>query len=252
MSDVHPAHTEEPYPSHVDSFSPDQRRLLRMLALSLVLHLSLMAVLSGLPGGGPGEGPAAVMEVSLNDIPAMEEPVSDTVEEISAAPPEEAPASEPESASAIPEPADDTRVSPPRADSRESMEPSSISFSISAGSFTSFGEGTSLKDEIRPYFLEMLQRINRSWQNTGRGVRLTRGAMILVSIDREGKLRDVRILQGSGNRSHDRMLMAAVETTLFEPLPENYRKDTFEAPIRFTPPLSLLSFDGLLSNPPPH
>jgi len=229
------------------SLTPDERRFIWMLGLSLLLHLLIAAVMGALPkGGGPFHSPP-VVEVSLDQLPPAE----------STLPPEkpEVPDNE-----AIPEPAaSEQDVSPPLPESAvpepepsPSPEPSSISFSISAGSFMSFGDGTTLRDELRPYFLDMLERINRSWQQTGKGVRLARGAMLLVSIDRGGKMRGVRILQSSGDRRHDRLLVDAIERGEYAPLPEGYEKETFEAPIRFSPPLSLMNFDTFLSRPPPH
>lgn len=247
MQDVQPPPTEEPHISDIDPFSPDQRRFLRMLALSVMLHLILLIIASGLRGGGARMGTLPVVDVSLTDLPVTDNPVP-TDEPAPVTPREALPSPLPD------DPADAGENVPPPSppDAAAEQEPSSISFSISAGSFMSFGEGSSLKDELRPYFLEMLERINRSWQHTGRGVRLSRGALLLVSLERDGKIREVRILQGSGNRSHDRLLVAAVEGTVFSPLPESYGKETFEAPIRFSPPLSLLSLDNLLPGAPPH
>ncbi|GAB4299807.1 MAG: energy transducer TonB [Desulfuromonadia bacterium] len=219
-----------------------------MLGISLILHCVIIISMTGTAGRGVSFHPSPIIDLSLSDSPP-----SETIRSAEEPPPpaDSLPPSEPV--------AEETRI-PPQTDTTPAeqspplvQEPSSISFSISAGSFTSFGDGTSLRDELRPYFLDMLNRINRSWQETGKGVRLARGAMLLVSVDREGKIQGVRILQSSGNAGHDRLLISAIEKGEYPPLPDGYGKETFEAPIRFSPPLSLMSLDGLfLSPPPPH
>jgi TonB family protein len=133
-------------------------------------------------------------------------------------------------------------VAPPAAN--VSASPSSIMFGISSGSFASFGDGLSLREDIRPYFLEILERINTAWQQEGKGVKLTAPAMLLISIERAGELNNVQILQSSGNQLHDRLLARAVaKAAPFPAVPESFNRRTFETPIRFTPPLSLMSFD---------
>lgn len=235
------------------SFSPEQRRFVGMLLFSLALHLAVMTLIINLGVGMTRPAFfASSLEVSLEHFDAEKEYPREQTETDA----------EESSSKLSPDVLDDT---PPTGlpeyeatgevggkEATQLPPPSSIAFSVSAGSFVSFGDGQSLRDELRPYFLEMLEMINRSWQEVGRGVILQRGAMLLISVDREGNVRGAKVVQSSGNRAHDRLLLMAVERSRFSPLPSSYDTERFEAPIRFTPPLSLLSLERLIPAPPPH
>lgn len=227
--------------------SPSTRKFGSMLILSTLLHLAAALYLASAPPGI--DGPTGeVLDVSLSDPAPVVPPMTTPLEEADSPEDEVIPettvpqtAVEPPPAVAVPPAA--TVIAPP----------TSIMFGISSGSFASFGDGLSLREDIRPYFLEILERINTAWQQEGKGVKLTAPAMLLISIERAGELNNVQILQSSGNQLHDRLLARAVaKAAPFPAVPAGFNRRTFETPIRFTPPLSLMSFDTPALTIPQH
>jgi TonB family protein len=236
-------------PEDTFSFAPSLRTFGGMLLLSMVLHLGVALYLAITPRGIDGPN-GVVFDVALSDpspaTPAMTTPLE---EETTAEDAPTLPETTPEQVKEASTPT--TEAPPPPLPIL--APPSSLMFGISSGSFASFGDGLTLKDDIRVYFLDILERINTSWQKEGVGVKLASTAMLLLSIDRSGEVRMVQTLQSSGNPMHDRLLARAVTSAgPFPPVPENYRGQSFETPLRFTPPLSLMSFGASPASIPPH
>jgi TonB family protein len=229
-------------------FSPSLRQFGGMLFLSLLLHLAVALYLSVAPRSGIGPG-TAVFDVAITES-SPPAPAMYTQQEASMEPEEPDLADPPAESEAT--------ATPPLAEVPAQVvstpaPPSSLLFGISSGAFASFGDGVSLKDDIRPYFLEILERINASWHKEGSGVTLAAPAMLLVSIERNGELRAVQTLQSTGNPYHDRLLARAVRSAApFPVMPASYTPPTFEAPLRFSPPLSLMSFGAPAAVMPPH
>lgn len=220
-----------------------------MLLLSLLLHLGGAAYLSLAPRGI--DGPTApVLDVALSEPAPAAAPMTTpplTTETTEEAEPEEVPAV-PDNPVSQP-----ATTAPPAPPAEIVAPPSSLLFGISSGSFASFGDGITLREDIRSYFLEILERINASWQKEGTGVKLTSQAMLLLSIERSGELHSVQMLRSSGNAVHDRLLANAVSKAApFPPIPASFVGRTFETPLRFTPPLSLMSFGSLPAITSPH
>lgn len=234
-----------------DSFQLTQalRSLGGMMLVSLLLHAAVGLYLVMAPQGiDLPQGP--IIDVTLS-APPQPTPAMTVPKEIATTDSEEeVPAQEP----AEPAPSIPPQTAPPTTASPTILAPpTSLMFGISSGSFASFGDGASLREDIRPYFLEILERINTSWQKEGTGVKLTSPAMLLISIERSGELNRVQILQSSGNPAHDRLLSRAVANAApFPAVPETYTGFTFETPVRFTPPLSLMLFDAAPVIMPPH
>ncbi len=122
------------------------------------------------------------------------------------------------------------------------MQEASLGLSITSGYFSSIGEGETLRDDIRVYYFEMLRRINEKWwlnresRQTGR-----KSAVFYLVIARNGAIVDRMLMESSGNPASDRAMMQALEAANpLPPLPDTYRGDFFQAPLRFNMPLNLL------------
>jgi periplasmic protein TonB len=125
----------------------------------------------------------------------------------------------------------------------EAVQDASLGLSITSGYFGSIGEGESLRDDIREYYFEMLRRINEKWwlnrdnQEGGRN-----RAVFYLVIARDGTIVDRMMATSSGNPAYDRAMMRTLEASSpLPPLPESYRGDFFQAPLRFNVPLNLLN-----------
>jgi protein TonB len=111
-----------------------------------------------------------------------------------------------------------------------------------SGRFASFAEGESLKDDIRVYYFELMRRINEFWWTSGTAVGMfTSPASVNLSISREGKIIACELFESSGNREQDQALIDAIKKAQpLPPLPKSFYQQTFNAPIRFVPPLRLM------------
>jgi protein TonB len=136
----------------------------------------------------------------------------------------------------------------------EAVHESAIGLGMISGHFASFAEGESLKDDIRVYYFELMRRINEFWWMSGaaKGT-FTSPVSINLSISRDGKVVACELLESSGNREEDQALLDAVKKAQpLPPLPKSFYQQTFNAPIRFVPPLRLM-FPGFGKKlPAPH
>jgi periplasmic protein TonB len=125
----------------------------------------------------------------------------------------------------------------------EAVQDASVGLSITSGYFGTIGEGESLRDDIREYYFEMLRRINAKWwlnRENPQGGR-NRAVFYLV-IARDGTIVERMMMTSSGNPAYDRAMMRTLEASSpLPPLPESYRGDFFQAPLRFNVPLNLLN-----------
>lgn len=124
----------------------------------------------------------------------------------------------------------------------EAVHESAIGLGMISGHFASFAQGESLKDEIRVYYFSLMRRINEAWWTSGANKgSFVNSASVHLSISREGKLLSCELIESSGNREQDKMLIEAIKLAEpLPPLPASYRWPTFDAPIRFVPPLRLM------------
>lgn len=210
------------------------------IVISVILHLAASAVLL-LPGGYsvPSSVPLFV------DLKSMAVPVQ--------APPQEEPQPD---LPAVPEPEPLPQAGPETARMEQSIEnslrkaavtpeavhESSIGLGMISGHFASFSQGESLKDEIRVYYFELMRRINEVWWTTGAAKgSYTASASVNLVITRDGRVAGCELLESSGSREQDQALLESIKKAEpLPPLPESYRQATFNAPIRFAPPLGLM------------
>ncbi|KAF0218920.1 MAG: hypothetical protein FD174_2436 [Geobacteraceae bacterium] len=216
----------------------------RMLVFSLLLHVICSTALL-LPKKS-GLGGTSVTYLSLDMIA----PAPSTVREETAVPHEEAevipnpppPASPP--ISELEKLQNGLQQTLAAADSKpEAVQQASMGFGITNGHFSSLADGKTLREDMREYYLTMLQRFNEKWwldKNVTLGG--VRGAVILVSIARDGSIADKNLLQSSGNQANDRALLQALEAAgPLPPLPKTYEGNYFKAPLRFVAPLNLMA-----------
>jgi len=210
------------------------------IVISLILHLVASALLL-IPGRYSVSSAAplfvdlknmmAPVEAPLQEVPQPQEP---TMPE-----PEPLPQANPESAKmerAIESSLQKAAVTP------EAVHESSIGLGMVSGHFASFAQGESLKDEIRVYYFELMRRINEVWWTTGaaKGSFIAAASVNLV-ISRDGKVAGCELLESSGSREQDQALLESIKKAEpLPPLPQSYRQLTFNAPIRFVPPLRLM------------
>lgn len=226
-----------------------QRRSLDLFVcavlISLLLHLAA-SVLLVLPGRlARSAGAPLMLELqNLQELPAAVASRSSAAEV--AAQPEvadEAAAVAPAAETATAKLEQSVAASLRRgATSPEAVHESAIGLGMVAGRFTSFAEGATLKDDIKSYYFTLMQRINEVWW-TGAAAAgsLNATASVNLLISRDGRLLACELMESSGSREQDRLLLVAVRSAEpLPPLPASYSWPTFNAPIRFVPPLRLM------------
>ena len=165
-------------------------------------------------------------------------------EEMASVKPEAAPAPAPPT----PVPAPTAEMGPPRpvqvVEETTLTDPSSLGLGLTKGYFKSLGNGETLREGVKEYYLAMLQVVNQKWWLDPD---VTKGRIAPLMIDliiaRNGEIVDKRVLVSSGNPRYDRAVLAAISAANpLPPLPASYQGAYFEAPIRLVPPLNLLSW----------
>lgn len=215
--------------------------------ISLLLHLAA-SVIFILPGSSTPPGAPPVM-LELQDLVEAPAPAASPAPEEAAAQQPPVPVAEKEAEQA-PAPVTETAKleqsvvnSLRRAvQAPEAVHESTIGLGMTSGHFASFAEGATLKDDIRVYYFALMRRINEVWWTSGaaKGTFANAAAVNLV-ISRDGRVLGCELLRSSGNREHDRALLAVVKAAEpLPPLPQSYLSPTFNAPIRFVPPLGLM------------
>lgn len=215
-----------------------------MLVISVLLHVAMSSLLL-LPGRLAGQA-RQPLYVDLATFPAEKPAETAVLPEQASAPVEPAaPPQEP-----LPEPLTAAQNLQQQvestlqkgAESPETLHQSAIGIGMTSGYFGSFAEGETLRDDVRLYYFALMRRINEVWwQNNAVNPALGSGAALNLVVSRDGKVIACEVLQSSGNREHDQALLASVKRAdPLPPLPASYPRPTFNAPIRFVPPLQLM------------
>lgn len=123
-----------------------------------------------------------------------------------------------------------------------SFDHNSIGFGLTNGFFSSLGDGETLRDDLREYYLQLLKEVNsRWWQERQTYKTPARAIMVNMLIARNGEVIDIRLLQSSGSRNDDQALLKTLtKITGLPVLPDSYQGELFVAPLRFNAPLNLL------------
>lgn len=217
------------------------------IAASVILHLVCTVILIGLPVGSqttqsvtyvdlstiqqPTPMPAPQTEAPVE--PVAPEPQTPVVPETPIVPPEEI---EPSTA------VQQQPVAPPEPVA-EQLSQTSLGLGLTKGYFKSLGSGETLREDIKDYYLEMLQGVNEKWWLDPKLDK--RGSTIVVNITvaRNGEIVESKILAGSGDNRYDRAVLAALAAASpLPPLPITYNGEFFQAPIRLVPPLNLMAW----------
>jgi periplasmic protein TonB len=220
---------------------------------SILLHLTCAFVLLGQPTQAPAPPPS----ITYVDLSAIKHPAPMVVPPQETAPPkiqEPQPLRQPVP-QPVPLPKAEPRLQQPEATSPQPAtaqelkveEPRShtvMGLGLTKGYFKSLGEGETLREGVKGYYLEMLQVINERWWIDDRiDKRKVAPVIVNITIARNGEIINSSIIRGSGNLRYDRAVLASLAAASpLPPLPENYVGDFFQAPIRLVPPLNLMSW----------
>jgi protein TonB len=214
------------------------------LALSLVLHIGaalVFIIAGGFRTGGKTTPDFLIQEVALApSISALPKPEP--------APAERRPAMTPASPSTaletdqpvqepVTEPPAESMTGPGKEATTLMSTP--LGLGMTHGYFSGLSDGRSLKDDIRGYYFEMVEKINREWWDKAGLLKepLRQDGIFEVLIQRDGTILSTRMLRGTGSREADRVLAEIIKkASPLPPLPSNYDQNLFQAPLRIKAP----------------
>ena len=217
------------------------------IVVSVTLHLACVYLLLSLPAGSPAPSPL----VTYVDLNAALHPATTAVPPKDMTPPVLPP--EPQTLPQVP-------ANPPQAQHLEAPPPqpaavqapqveeqrthTSLGLGLTKGYFKSLGEGETLREGVKGYYLEMLQVINEKWwMDQQLDKRRLAPVVANITVARNGAILDCTILRGSGNARYDKAVLAALAAASpLPPLPASFVGDSFQAPIRLVPPLNLMAW----------
>ena len=212
------------------------------LVISLLLHggAALVVIYFGAFSAVGKHSPnLTIQEIELTpSIAAPSPPLS--------APPEmiaPSPSPVPEAEKPLPEPP--TALQPPaneNAGKEGGLTSTPLGLGMTHGYFSGLADGKTLRDDIRSYYFEMVEKINREWWEKAASLKepLREDGIFELQIQRDGTITAVRILRGTGQKDADRLVMEIIRNASPLPaLPPTYEMEQFRAPLRIKAPLFL-------------
>lgn len=214
---------------------------------ALIVSLSLHAVIAAIIManlGATGSSTKLPPEIMIQNIVLA----SPQKTEISAAPPADTaqtlPSDKHDSAAAqdMPASTESTTDTTSLSEAEKIFATSSLGMGMMHGYFSSIADGKSLREDIREYYFEVVEKINREWWKKAGDIKeqMRQDGFVEVRILRDGSLLSIRTLQKTGSRDADDLLEHVVHATApFPPLPRTFDQDIFQIPLRVKAPTSL-------------
>lgn len=225
------------------SRNPRQRRMGYALALSLLLHMGaalVFIVAGGFSTGGVTPHDLVIQEIALTpsiSAPPMSEPAPDDREPATAP---AAPATIPEPDQPAPEQAPEQAPASTAGPGTEAgLMSTPLGLGMTHGYFSGLSDGRTLRDDIRGYYFEMVEKINREWWDKAGLLKepLRQDGIFEVLVQRDGTIVSVRMLRGTGSSEADRVLAEIIRKASPLPsLPPAFDQAMFRAPLRIKAP----------------
>jgi protein TonB len=219
------------------------------LALSLALHIGAalaFIVAGGFKMAGENSPNFIIQDITLN--PSISKPAKQPI-----TPPEPHPAMTPKEPAADKQAEKPAQEPAPEQPSESTDSPGKkgglmstpLGLGMTHGYFSGLADGRTLRDDIRGYYFEMVERINREWWDKAGLLKepLRQDGIFELMLQRDGTIVSIRILQGTGSRDADRLLNEIIRNASPLPsLPSTYEQDMFRAPLRIKAPSFLFRF----------
>ncbi|MDR3579836.1 MAG: TonB C-terminal domain-containing protein [Oryzomonas sp.] len=122
-----------------------------------------------------------------------------------------------------------------------------LGLGMTYGYVSSLGEGNSLREDIRGYYFELVERINREWWKRAVGLKepIRQDGIIELYLRPDGSIISQRMYQGTGSQEADQILQDVIKAVSpLPPLPASFDRDMFLAPLRIKAPSYLFRFKG--------
>jgi TonB family protein len=129
-----------------------------------------------------------------------------------------------------------------KTDHPEAVSSTPLGLGMSYGFVSSLGDGATLREDIRGYYLQLVEKINRVWWERAGTLSdaIRQDGIAVVVILNDGTLVDRQISRSTGSVEADRALLESIEQAApMPPLPAGFMRDVFTAPLKITAPLQL-------------
>jgi periplasmic protein TonB len=230
------------------AFVPHKRLMGYALAISLMLHLLAVVfivaagstirntpVISSILVENVALSPAISRPKPAETLPVPPPPETETPSDVSpGAPPQAPPAVQPSPKGKAPEEMKELMTTP-------------LGLGMTYGYISSLAEGRSLREDIRGYYFELVEKINREWWKRADGLKepIRQDGIIELYVQPDGSIISQRMYQGTGSREADQVLQDVIkEVSPLPPLPASFDQKVFLAPLRIKAPSNLFRFKG--------
>ena len=213
------------------------------LALSLALHIVaavVFIVAGGFRDGGENSPEFIIQEISLTPSISMPAKTSATPSDqqpaMTSTTPTATQATDKPAQEPVPEHPSESTGSPDKSGGAMSTP---LGLGMTHGYFSGLADGKSLRNDIRGYYFEMVDKINHAWWDKAGLFKesLRQDGIFELLIQRDGTIVSIQILKGTGSRETDRMLLEIImKTSPLPTLPSTYDQDLFRAPLRIKAP----------------
>lgn len=122
-----------------------------------------------------------------------------------------------------------------------------LGLGMTFGYVSSLAEGRSLREDIRGYYFELVEKVNREWWKRAEGLKepVRQDGFIELYLQSDGSIVSQRMYQGTGSREADQVLQEVIKAVSpFPPFPPGFDQKVFLAPLRIKAPSNLFRFGG--------
>ncbi len=122
-----------------------------------------------------------------------------------------------------------------------------LGLGMTYGYVSSLAEGRTLREDIRGYYFELVEKINREWWKRADGLKepIRRDGIIELYVRPDGTVDSLRMNQGTGSWEADQVLQDVIKAVSpLPPLPASFNQKMFLAPLRIKAPSYLFRFKG--------
>jgi protein TonB len=122
-----------------------------------------------------------------------------------------------------------------------------LGLGMTYGYISSLAEGRSLREDIRGYYFDVVEKINREWWKRANGLKepIRQDGIIELYLRPDGSIISQRMYQGTGSREADQVIQDVIkEVSPLPPLPASFDQKKFLAPLRIKAPSNLFRFKG--------
>jgi protein TonB len=117
-----------------------------------------------------------------------------------------------------------------------------LGLGMTHGYFSMLGDGKTLRDDVRAYYSEMVEKINREWWDKAGLLKepLHEDGIFEIAIQRNGTILEQQLVRSTGSREADQLIAEIIrKSSPLPPLPSAYQLDQFRVPLKIKAPLSL-------------